>query len=74
MKHGGAGRTAVNLAYLEIEHPKFFSDYSKMLANNDEFAYIEDIIRKKFSSRFTGDTNKNASMSMYISAKLAKYV
>ena len=74
LKKGGAYRTASNFFYLEINHPDFFKDYTKMLDNSDKLNYIENKIKTKCSSRFAGNIVKEMDTLMYISTKLVKYV
>ena len=58
LKKGGHYRTASNFSYLEINHPDFFKEYTKMLDNSDELNYIENKINIKYSSRFAGNIVK----------------
>ena len=58
LKKGGAYWTAANFSYLEISHPDFFKEYTKMLDNSDELNYIENKINIKYSSRFAGNIVK----------------
>ena len=51
-------RKAANFSYLEISHPDFFKEYTKMLDNSDELNYIENKINIKYSSRFAGNIVK----------------
>ena len=74
LKKGGAYRTASNFFYLEINHPYFFKEYTKMLDNSDKLNYIENKIKTKCSSRFAGNIVKEMDTLMYISTKLVKYV
>ena len=74
MKKAGPYRTAGNFSYLEINHPDFFKEYTKMLDNSDELNYIENKIKIKDSSRFVGNIVKEMDMVMCILTKLVKYV
>ena len=58
LKKGGAYWTAANFSYLEINHPDFFKEYTKMSNNSDELNYIENKINIKYSSRFAGNSVK----------------
>ena len=51
-------RKAANFSYLEISHPDFFKEYTKMLDNSDELNYIENKINIKYSSTFAGNIVK----------------
>ena len=72
LKKGGAYRTAVNLSYLENNHPDFFKEYTKMLDNSDELPCIENKIKSKYSSRFAGNIVKEMDMMMYVLTKLVR--
>ena len=74
LKRGGAYRTAVNLSYLENNHPDFFKEYTKMLDNSDELHCIENKIKCKYSSRFAGNIIKEMDIMMYVLTKLVRYV
>ena len=74
LKKDGAYRTAVNLSYLENNHPDFFKEYAKMLGNSYEIHCIENKIKSKYSSRFAGNIIKEMDMMMYILTKLVRYV
>ena len=72
LKKGGAYRTAVNLSYLENNHPDFFKEYTKMLDDSDELPCIENKIKSKYSSRFAGNIVKEMDMMMYVLTKLVR--
>ena len=73
LKKGGTYRIAVNLSYLENNHPDFFKEYIEMLDNSDELRCIENKIKSKYSSRFAGNIIKEMDMMMYVLTKLVRY-